>query len=778
MGQSRLCHVLLPMAATAVLGSDCLAQACEPTWLAGDPLLGVSDLVWTAVRWDPDGPGPRSPWIIFGGRFEVAGDVIAHNIAAWDPEAHRWLSLGTGTNGDVVTLRVLSDGSLVAGGSFTQAGTVPCMRIARWDGANWSALGDGPVTTAAQTWTQAICELRDGTLVAGGMIRASPGGFLSRWNGRTWTPIPVSGGVSAIVEGHDGSLYVGGSFGSFDGVAMNSIGRWDGRAWAPLGAGLTGDARAMEILADGSLLVGGSFGTAGGNNVAGIARWDGQSWQQLDGAITLPYGSSPTVRSLTRLPGGDLLIGGEDLSLGDASHAGLVRWNGTTWTDMALGENNAALGIATLDDGRVFVGGALGAIDGVVFDGVGTHDGQRWTPLGAGTTGTISTVSALPEGGVVVGGGFTTIGGVPAGSIAINEAGRWRALGEGLDGGVQAIAARSSRSIVAGGARSYAVDPQGTAVNHWNGDRWTGLGHISGTVYSLLHLGDGMVIAGGQFTLADGTVANNVARWNGGSWAALGSGVRGSSPLLTGVWALARAANGDIIAGGAFTTADGAPAASIARWDGGAWHPIGSGVADAPGTTGVVSALLSLPNGDLVVGGRFITAGGVEARNIARWNGSQWSPIGEGLDSSVLTLAVLPSGELVAGGSFDKAGAGATRFLAVWNGSGWRTLKGGTNGPVASLAVLTDGTLCAGGGFTIADDQVSASFARLGCTPCYANCDESTELPALGLTDLTCFLDRFRAGDAYANCDGSTGSPLLSAADFVCFLNTFRAGCP
>ncbi len=69
--------------------------------------------------------------------------------------------------------------------------------------------------------------------------------------------------------------------------------------------------------------------------------------------------------------------------------------------------------------------------------------------------------------------------------------------------------------------------------------------------------------------------------------------------------------------------------------------------------------------------------------------------------------------------------------------------------------------------------------AYLPCTTtCYANCDCSAVAPLLSAGDFTCFITKFRAGDAYANCDGSTGSPLLTAADFTCFLNAFRAGCP
>ncbi len=61
---------------------------------------------------------------------------------------------------------------------------------------------------------------------------------------------------------------------------------------------------------------------------------------------------------------------------------------------------------------------------------------------------------------------------------------------------------------------------------------------------------------------------------------------------------------------------------------------------------------------------------------------------------------------------------------------------------------------------------------------CYANCDGSTDTPVLTASDFTCFLSKFRAGDASANCDGSTSTPVLTASDFTCFLSAFRAGCP
>jgi hypothetical protein len=63
-------------------------------------------------------------------------------------------------------------------------------------------------------------------------------------------------------------------------------------------------------------------------------------------------------------------------------------------------------------------------------------------------------------------------------------------------------------------------------------------------------------------------------------------------------------------------------------------------------------------------------------------------------------------------------------------------------------------------------------------SPCYANCDGSTQAPILNVADFTCFLQKYAAGDPYANCDSSTQPPVLNVADFTCFLQKYAAGCP
>lgn len=111
--------------------------------------------------------------------------------------------------------------------------------------------------------------------------------------------------------------------------------------------------------------------------------------------------------------------------------------------------------------------------------------------------------------------------------------------------------------------------------------------------------------------------------------------------------------------GGSFGLVEGGtiPADNIARWNGVAWSPLGSG------TNGTVRALAVLPNGDLAVGGNFTTAGGVAAQHVARWNGATWSSFGSGTDASVNALAMHPMEGLFVGGTFTQAGGNLSARL-------------------------------------------------------------------------------------------------------------------
>jgi len=132
-----------------------------------------------------------------------------------------------------------------------------------------------------------------------------------------------------------------------------------------------------------------------------------------------------------------------------------------------------------------------------------------------------------------------------------------------------------------------------------------------------------------------------------------------------------------------------------------------------------VRALTELPNGDLVAAGDFITDGtGLRPLNlVARWDGSAWQPFGSGLagnpGASVRALLVLPDGDLLAGGDFRQASGGTARGVARWNGTAWQAVDGGVDGTVLALTQLRDGEVVAGGDFSLAGGLDAAHLARL-----------------------------------------------------------------
>jgi hypothetical protein len=112
-----------------------------------------------------------------------------------------------------------------------------------------------------------------------------------------------------------------------------------------------------------------------------------------------------------------------------------------------------------------------------------------------------------------------------------------------------------------------------------------------------------------------------------------------------------------------------------------------------PGTDGSVYAAAIDGLGNLYISGIFSVVGTVPANNIAKWDGTNWSSLGMGLNYWPTTLAIFGS-ELYAGNS-------------KWDGNSWSDV--GLNGSVESLALM-GGDLYVGGGFTFATNSDGTSI--------------------------------------------------------------------
>ena len=226
--------------------------------------------------------------------FTTAGGVTANGIAHWDPVSSSWHTLGGGLSGGAIvfSLAVGPEGSLYAGGHFTDCGGVGASNIARWDyaSATWSSMGSGMNSTV---WALAVGP--DGSLYAGGDFSSAGGvaaDHIARWDGASWHPLGsgMNNAIWSLAVGPDGAVYAGGRFSSAGGVPASGIARWDGFQWHALGSGMNGEVLVMAVAPDGSLYAGGQFTRAGDVTARNIARWDGASWQPLvlgmDGAVS------------------------------------------------------------------------------------------------------------------------------------------------------------------------------------------------------------------------------------------------------------------------------------------------------------------------------------------------------------------------------------------------------------------------------------------------------------------------------------------------------------
>jgi hypothetical protein len=68
--------------------------------------------------------------------------------------------------------------------------------------------------------------------------------------------------------------------------------------------------------------------------------------------------------------------------------------------------------------------------------------------------------------------------------------------------------------------------------------------------------------------------------------------------------------------------------------------------------------------------GTFRYAGGVEVNGVTKWDGSSWSPLGSGFNSTVYGIGTY-NGEIWAGGDFTMSGTEAVNRVAKWNGTSW-----------------------------------------------------------------------------------------------------------
>jgi uncharacterized delta-60 repeat protein len=230
-----------------------------------------------------------------------------------------------------------------------------------------------------------------------------------------------------------------------------------------------------------------------------------------------------------------------------------------------------------------------------------------------------------------------------------------------------------------------------------------------GQITALAVQADGKILLGGKFTSVNGAARTYLARLN-----ADGTLDEAFNPVLAGaanrpapqVTAILVQADGQIVIGGDFVSVDGTARNRIARL-------ATNGALDAtfdPNASSIVLALAQQADGKLLVGGGFASFQQTDGTVVARTNIARLLANGQvdldfaapTLNNRVTTIAVQADGRIVLGGDFTTVNGSGRNYLARLNpadGSVDTSFTASASSPVSVLVPLSDGALGVGGSF-------------------------------------------------------------------------------
>jgi hypothetical protein len=327
------------------------------------------------------------------------------------------------------------------------------------------------------------------------------------------------------------------------------------------------------------------------------------------------------------------------------------------------GANGDVLAMAFIGN-RLYVGGAFTEIGGVNANRIAQWDGTNWSPLGLGVDGPVRALSGS-ETNLYVGGSFNYAGGTLATNIAKWDGVNWSPLDSGLNGSVRALAVEENQ-VFAGGRFSAAGSLTVSNIAVWSGSAWMDIGGgVNGQVTTLAKEGTNLYV-GGDFSRAGLVGATNVAKWDGVSWAPMGNPqsappaairLKGSEVFLFALRSLNRYETNY----------------RLLKWAGTSWLDVASGgfFVNCNDCAAEAHDMIIVGN-DLYICGFFYAfyegVVGLVSPCIAKWDGTNWSSLGRGLDTpdgKAYALAATGS-ELIVGGNFTQAGGKAAIRIALW----------------------------------------------------------------------------------------------------------------
>lgn len=652
-----------------------------------DTSIGANGTVY-AITLQPDGK------ILIGGPFSTVNGEARSGVARLNADGSLDTSFNANAGGASMNgIVVQPDGKIVVGGTFTSIGGAPRGNVARLnpDGSLDATFDANVSETNNFVIITGVAVQADGKVIVVGSFTAvngvarkgiarinSDGSLDAAFDTDTGAAAPY-----AVAVRPDGRIIIAGLFTTVDGVARKYIARLnpDGNLDTTFDTsiGANNFVRSIALHADGKTVIGGSFTTVGGVTRKGVARLQNSPGRIAfaAGAVNVSEDAGMVSVAVTRTGGTDNTVTAK-VTAADSTAVKPDDYRfapGATDTsfDTSIGANNSVFVSALQPDGKTIIGGLFTTVGGVARNRIArlNTDGSLDTSFnpGTGASGSVSAIALQPDGKILIGGIFTTVNGAARKRIArLNTDGSVDLTFDtsvGASAAVYAVAVRPDGKILIGGAfttidntgRNYIaqLNSNGSLDGAFN----PGTG-ASDNVFAVAVQPDGKVVIGGEFATVNGVARNLVARLNsdGSLDASFDAGVLGTDFVL----AVTLQPDGKILIGGEFETVDGTTRNNIARL-----NPNGDVDTTFDTNTGAdatVRAIALQPDGKIIIGGDFTTAGGAARNRIARLDtdgsiDTAFNP-GAGADNLVFAVAVQADGKVIVGGGFATID-GATR---------------------------------------------------------------------------------------------------------------------
>jgi hypothetical protein len=366
---------------------------------------------------------PVTGHVYVGGAFSSISNVSITNLAKWDGQQWSSVGTPITSDG-ILALAVDSQDNLYVAArrnsslpSFNGIET----QFAKWDGTNWTSMGNferkpqGVTKLFLGTWYWTIETIKidenDNIYVGGDFTDVDNilVNGIAKWDGSNWTYLgdessPGIGEVqlntsvnerqykvSSLGLDSNNILYISGIFTQIGSINANYIARWNGSNFSRLGSNLDGSVGPNEndgidfstsggantgpfltVDSKNNVYVGGFFEFVGGNQdqgipklqVRSIAKWNGTEWSALANGF-----SAGEVTNLAVDSNDNVYVVGEFRIFGNSTFIYVAKWNGSQWNGIGSGFNRIVLTVAVDRNNNVYVGGRpTVASDNIIID--------------------------------------------------------------------------------------------------------------------------------------------------------------------------------------------------------------------------------------------------------------------------------------------------------------------------------------------------------------------------------------------------------------------------